>query len=267
MPTSEKDIAGSGEEVVVCQLGHVAYEPAWNLQKRIQAELITAKRSSPVRHIPHVMLAVEHPPVYTLGKSGNDQNLLVSEAMLAQQGASFIRIDRGGDITFHGPGQLVGYPMLDLDRICPDIHRYLRNLEEAGIRTCADFGVSAGRVEGKTGVWIDAADELIARKICAMGIRCSRWVSMHGFAFNVHTDLKYFDNIVPCGLTNRSVTTLAKELGKPVAITTVLHKWLDHFAEVFDVSIRMLGTDASMIFLEEYLGEPIGRYDLSPALR
>lgn len=248
-------------------MGQVQYEPAWALQKRIQAELITAKRSSPVRHIPHVMLAVEHPPVYTLGKSGDDQNLLVSEAMLAQQGASFIRIDRGGDITFHGPGQLVGYPMLDLDRLCPDIHLYLRNLEEAGIRTCADFGISAGRVDGKTGVWIDAENTSATRKICAMGIRCSRWVSMHGFAFNVHTDLKYFDNIVPCGLTNRAVTTLAKELGKPVEVTTVLHKWLDHFAEVFDVSIRMLDKDASLVFLSAYLNESLDAHDLAPALR
>lgn len=266
MPNFEKDIASPKEEVVVCQLGQVAYEPAWDLQKRIQSELITAKRASPVRHIPHVMLAVEHPPVYTLGKSGDDQNLLVTEAMLAQQGASFIRIDRGGDITFHGPGQLVGYPMLDLDRICPDIHRYLRNLEEAGIRTCTDFGVSAGRVDGKTGVWINA-EEPTTRKICAMGIRCSRWVSMHGFAFNVHTDLKYFDNIVPCGLTNRAVTTLTKELGEPVSVETVLHKWLGHFTEVFDVSIRMLDNDASMAFLEEYLDESLDAYNLAPALR
>lgn len=250
----------------MCRLGTVAYEPAWRLQKRLQAELIAAKRSDPPRHIPHVMLAVEHPPVYTLGKSGDKQNLLVSEALLAQQGASFVHIDRGGDITFHGPGQLVGYPILDLDRVCRDIHLYLRNLEEAGIRTCADYGVVAGRVEGKTGVWIDIENERTARKICAMGIRCSRWVSMHGFAFNVHTDLKYFDNIVPCGISNREVTTLAKELGHDVEVSNVLGHWLVHFAEVFKVSLQMLDEKASITFLEAYLGESLSAYELTPVM-
>ncbi len=255
--------AAKQQEVVICQLGQVQYEPAWRLQKRIQAELIAAKREDPPRDVPHVMLAVEHPPVYTLGKSGDARHLLVSEALLAQQGATFIHIDRGGDITFHGPGQLVGYPILDLDRVCRDVHLYLRNLEEAGIRTCADYGISAGTVDGKTGVWIGVEDEAAARKICAMGIRCSRWVSMHGFAFNVNTELKFFDNIVPCGIANREVTTLEKELGAPVDMAEVLNVWLKHFAEVFDVSCRMLDVPQSQAFLEDFLGEPLTEYELA----
>ena len=252
------------EKVVVCQLGQVPYEPTWRLQQQIQATLIEAKRVSPARHIPHVLLAVEHPPVYTLGKSGDAENLLVSEALLAAQGATFVRIDRGGDITFHGPGQLVGYPILDLDRINPDIHKYLRNLEEAGIRTCSDFGLQAGRVSGKTGVWIDVDDERTARKICAMGLRCSRWVSMHGFAFNVHTDLKYFDNIVPCGIANREVTTLQRELGQSVAVSTVLSHWLRHFVDVFNVQLQILERDASFEFLSTYIGASLPEFVHEP---
>lgn len=258
--------AAEKQEVVVCQLGRVQYEPAWRLQKRIQAELIAAKREDPPRDVPHVMLAVEHPPVYTLGKSGDARHLLVSETLLAQQGATFIHIDRGGDITFHGPGQLVGYPILDLDRVCRDVHLYLRNLEEAGIRTCADYGIAAGTVAGKTGVWIGAENEVTARKICAMGIRCSRWVSMHGFAFNVNTDLKYFDNIVPCGIANRAVTTLEKELGNPVDMGQVLNTWLKHFAAVFDVNYRVLESHQSQAFLEDFLGESLGAYELGVVL-
>ncbi len=252
------------EEVVICDLGRVPYEPAWQLQKQIQTELVAAKRAEPPRSIPHVLLAVEHPPVYTLGKSGDHQNLLVSEAILKQQGARFVHIDRGGDITFHGPGQLVGYPLLDLDRVCRDIHKYLRNLEEAGIRTCDDYGIKAGRIEGKTGVWVDYDLKDSARKICAMGIRCSRWVSMHGFAFNVQTDLKYFDNIVPCGISDGAVTSLARELRRPVEVGEVLHRWLGHFTEIFGVSIRMLNRKASMDFLNTYLPDPIP--DLTIAL-
>ncbi len=254
------------QEVVVCQLGRVQYEPAWQLQKRIQATLIAAKREDPIRELPHVLLAVEHPPVYTLGKSGDARHLLVSEELLARQGATFIHIDRGGDITFHGPGQLVGYPILDLDRVCRDVHLYLRNLEEAGIRTCETYGLSAGRVDGKTGVWIGAENELTARKICALGIRCSRWVSMHGFAFNVNTELKYFDNIVPCGIANRAVTTLAKELGSPVDEGAVLYEWLKNFAEVFDVQCRILDRSASIGFLQDFLGESMEAYELAAVL-
>ncbi len=253
------------EKVIVCHLGRMPYEPAWKLQRAIQSTLISAKRSSPPLRIPHVMLIVEHPPVYTLGKSGDRENLLVSEASLAQQGASFVHIDRGGDITFHGPGQIVGYPMLDLDRINPDVHLYLRNLEEMGIRTCQDLGLVAGRVEGKTGVWIDPDDELTARKICAMGIRCSRWVSMHGFAFNVNTDLKFFENIVPCGITNRAVTTLASELGKKVEEVQVINRLLDHFSSVFDVGVQLLDYGSSLDFLENYLPHAIADFELEPA--
>lgn len=249
------------QEVVVCNLGQAQYKPTWRLQKRIQAELIAAKRATPPHAIPHVLLAVEHPPVYTLGKSGDAGNLLVSEELLAQQGATFVHIDRGGDITFHGPGQLVGYPILDLDRINPDIHVYLRNLEEAGIRVCAEYGIQASRVDGQTGVWIDV-DQSVPRKICAMGIRCSRWVSMHGFALNVATNLDYFNNIVPCGLSNRAVTSISNETGESVTVSDILPRWLGHFEELFGVTLRVLDNTASLEFLSSYLGEEIDRDEL-----
>lgn len=243
------------EEIIVCKLGQVAYEPAWQLQKQVQAELVKAKREQPPRRVPHVMLLLEHPPVFTLGKSGDAQHLLVSEAMLKQRGASFFRIDRGGDITFHGPGQLVGYPILDLDRFSPDIHLYLRNLEETIMRTCAGFGVDSGRVEGKTGVWLGAGAE--ERKICAMGIRCSRWVTMHGFALNVNTDLSYFSYIVPCGIVNKKVTSLAEELGHPVDEAAVVDPLLATFSEVFDAQITALPEQASISFLSDFLPDPL----------
>ncbi len=177
---------------------------------------MAAKRQEPPQRIPHVFLLVEHPPVYTLGKNGRLDHLLLSEEALRARGAEFFHIDRGGDITFHGPGQLVGYPILDLDRFFTDIHRYLRELEETIIRTCADYGLQAGRVAGRTGVWIGPDARGPERKICAMGIRCSRWVTMHGFAFNLNTDLRFFSYIVPCGIADRGVTSLAAELDRPV---------------------------------------------------
>lgn len=243
------------EEIIVCKLGQVAYEPAWQLQKLIQAELIKAKRAQPPRKLPHVMLLLEHPPVFTLGKSGDAQHLLVSEALLKQRGASFYHIDRGGDITFHGPGQLVGYPILDLDRFSPDIHLYLRNLEETIIRTCTHFEIDAGRVEGKTGVWLGSGPE--ERKICAMGIRCSRWVTMHGFALNVNTDLSYFSYIVPCGIVNKEVTSLAKEQGHRVDEATVMEILLATFSDVFNARMTVLLKEASIDFLNDFLPEPL----------
>jgi len=243
------------EEVIVCDLGLVPYEPAWRLQKLIQAELVRAKRDDPPRRLPHVMLLVEHPPVYTLGKSGDASHLLISETMLQQRGASFYRIDRGGDITFHGPGQLVGYPMLDLDRLSPDIHRYLRNLEEVVIATCESFGLHAGRVEGKTGVWIESSASESERKICAMGIRCSRWVTMHGFALNVHTDLDFFSHIVPCGIQNRGVTSLSAEAGESVRIPEVAAILLQEFARVFEVQTTNLSGETALEFIEGFVTE------------
>jgi len=227
------------EPIVVCHLGHMAYAPAWDLQQRLQKRLIDAKRKDPPVRLPHVLLLVEHPPVYTLGKNGDASHLLLSDEALTAHGASFFHIDRGGDITFHGPGQLVGYPILDLDRFFTDIHRYLRELEEAIIRTCGDYGLAGGRFAGRTGVWIGPDRHGPERKICALGIRCSRWVTMHGFALNVNTALDYFHNIVPCGIADRGVTSMAKELGRPVNEAEVRTCFVAHFADCFCARISM----------------------------
>lgn len=241
------------ETVVVCHLGHLEYPDAWDLQRRLQARLIQAKRQEPPLLLPHVMLFVEHPPVYTLGKSGDAGNLLLSTQALARQGATFHHIDRGGDITFHGPGQLVGYPILDLDRFFTDIHRYLRQLEETIIRTCADDGIVARRVEGRTGVWVGPDARGPERKVCAMGIRCSRWVTMHGFALNVNTDLSFFNHIIPCGIADRGVTSLAWELDRPIDEADVRGRLSRHFADCFGAETRPLAGDSARAFLEEYL--------------
>ncbi len=241
------------EPVVVCHLGRVAYKPTWDLQKLLQTRLVAAKRQEPPQRIPHVFLLVEHPPVYTLGKNGRLDHLLLSEEALRARGTEFFRIDRGGDITFHGPGQLVGYPILDLDRFFTDIHRYLRELEETIIRTCADYGLQAGRVAGRTGVWIGPDARGPERKICAMGIRCSRWVTMHGFAFNLNTDLRYFSYIVPCGIADRGVTSLAVELGRPVDEDEVRVRLLGHFADCFKAELTVYEGAEAFAFLEDYL--------------
>ena len=248
----------SKERVIVCHLGHIAYEPAWELQKKVQAALIRAKREDPPRRVDHVLLFVEHPPVYTLGKSGKANHLLVSETELADRGAAFFHIDRGGDITFHGPGQLVGYPIFDLDRLNPDVHLYMRNLEEVIRHTCLEYGLDAGRVEGKTGVWLPAQPgKPTARKVCAMGIRCSRWVTMHGFALNVNTDLSFFSHIVPCGITDGTVTSLKNELEHTVDMDEVMNRVTRYFAEVFDVDTRIVSDKQAMEFLEEFIGEQV----------
>ncbi|MDZ7717904.1 MAG: lipoyl(octanoyl) transferase LipB [Balneolaceae bacterium] len=218
----------------VYDLGKAEYRPVWDLQKRAQKLLIKKKRGelSGSEELNDILFFVEHPHVYTLGKSGDSAHLLKTLSELSKIDAEYIEIDRGGDITYHGPGQIVGYPILDLDQHFTDIHKYLRYLEEVIIRTCADFGVKAGRIEGLTGVW--AGDE----KICAMGIRCSRWVTMHGFALNVNTDLSYFKNIVPCGIDDKEVTSLSECTGRYVSEEDVKKKILKHFAEVFDVEIN-----------------------------
>jgi lipoyl(octanoyl) transferase len=178
--------------------------------------------------------------VYTLGKSGKPEHLLLSESELSAHGATFHRINRGGDITYHGPGQLVGYPILDLDNFFTDIHRYLRVLEEAVIRTLADYGLAAGRIEGLTGVWLDYEENAPQpRKICAMGVKCSRWVTMHGFALNVNTDLAYFGHIVPCGITDKAVTSLQQELGHAVPITEVENRLLPHLATLLEAELTV----------------------------
>lgn len=219
-------------------LGHAPYRPVWDLQTAIQQRLVDQKlrhrkneANSPQEKDREVLLFVEHPHVYTLGKSGDKGHLLKGIAELNDIEADFIEIDRGGDITYHGPGQIVGYPIFDMDRHFTDVHKYLRFLEEIIIRTCADYDIKAGRIEGLTGVWVDN------KKICAMGIRCSRWVTMHGFAFNVNTDLSYFNHIVPCGITDKEVTSLQELLGNSVNETRVKERLLVHFEEVFDIDI------------------------------
>jgi len=220
-------------------LGRASYQPVWDLQTAIQQRLVDEKLKrrkeqklyKPGDESNDVLLFVEHPHVYTLGKSGDKANLLKGAAELADIDAEFIEIDRGGDITYHGPGQIVGYPIFDMDRHFTDIHKYLRYLEEVIILTCADYGIEAGRIEGLTGVWVGE------QKICAMGIRCSRWVTMHGFAFNVNANLNYFNHIVPCGIVDKEVTSLQKLLGREVDPAGVKEHLLTHFQEVFDINI------------------------------
>jgi len=242
------------QQIVFCRMGRMAYEPAWELQKRIQARLIANKRSEAPVDLPHVCLLVEHPPVFTLGKSGDEANLLASEEELEAAGATFVRIDRGGDITYHGPGQIVGYPILDLDHFYTDIHRYLRDLEDVIIRTCADFGIEAERFDKGTGVWItnDSGDE---KKICAMGIRCSRWVTMHGFALNVAPELDHFGMIVPCGITDRGVTSMEMELLRSLDRQEVESRIQAHFLDVFGAEGVMLESEDAEAWLAAYLEE------------
>ncbi|MAQ91916.1 MAG: lipoyl(octanoyl) transferase [Rhodothermaceae bacterium] len=226
------------QPAVLHRLGRMPYREAWALQQRLQDELVAAKRADPPRALPHTVLVVEHPPVYTLGKSGDAANLLASEAELDRLGATFVPVDRGGDITFHGPGQVVVYPILDLDRLYTpegeslhDLHRYLRELEEAVIRTCAEWEVTADRVAGRTGVWVGPDARGDERKVCAMGVRCSRWVTMHGLALNVTTDLGWFDRIVPCGIDDRGVTSLARESDRPATFDAVADRLLVHLGD------------------------------------
>ncbi len=235
------------EHVIVCSLGRVAYGPTWDLQQRIQRQLIDAKRREVPRILPHVVLLLEHPPVFTLGKSGDANHLLVEERALETRGVEFHRIDRGGDITFHGPGQLVGYFLLDLDRFKRDLHVYLRALEEIVIRTCGDYGLHARRVRGRTGVW--TGSEGTERKICAFGIRSSRWVTMHGMAFNLDTDLSYFGHIVPCGIQDRGVTSLAEELGAPCDERAIRRTLTGHFEDVFVAKVTELEDAAAYRYL------------------
>ena len=175
---------------------------------------------------------MEHPHVLTLGKSGDANNVLVNPARLAELGVDYFSINRGGDITYHGPGQLVAYPILDLDQFFTDIHKYLRTLEEAVIRTCAEFGIVAGRIKGLTGVWVDVEAGMAARKICAFGVKCSRWVTMHGLALNVDPDLQFFDLIVPCGIMDRGVTSISKEVGRKVELDEVKPKLKAHLQQL-----------------------------------
>ena len=230
------------KQIIVKDLGHKDYKETWDYQESLFEEIVELKRKNRAENTevptPNYFLFVEHPHVYTLGKSGHMENLLIDEAALAKKGASFYKINRGGDITYHGPGQIVGYPIIDLENFFTDIHKYLRSLEEVIIRTLADYSIKGERSEGETGVWLDVGTPF-ARKICAMGVRASRWVTMHGFALNVNTDLGYFDNIIPCGIRGKAVTSLNVELSKEKVDTEEVKRYiLKHFEEIFGVSIK-----------------------------
>ena len=216
-------------------LGTKDYKDTWDYQEGLFAEIVNqkiAKRDQPDIETNNYFLYVEHPHVYTLGKSGDFSNLLLSEKQLQEKGATFYKINRGGDITYHGPGQIVGYPILDLENFFTDIHKYLRYLEEAIILTLAEYGLKTERSPGETGVWFDVGTPF-ARKICAMGVRASRWVTMHGFALNVNADLGFFDNIIPCGIRGKGVTSMHVELGREVNEAEVKQKILFHFQNLF----------------------------------
>jgi len=224
-------------------LGTIAYADAWALQKRLFQATIDRKIANrslpPEAQVPtedHLIFC-EHYHVYTLGKSGRQSHLLLNEEGLRARGVQFFPIDRGGDITYHGPGQIVGYPIFDLDHHFTDIHRFLRTLEEAVIGTLEAYHIKAGRIEGLTGVWLDPEDPIKARKICAFGIRASRWVTMHGFAFNVNTDLSYFDHIVPCGIRDKGVTCMAREQGGLLDMEEVKARLKLELADLFDVEM------------------------------
>jgi len=221
-------------------MGLIDYKVAWDYQEDLFRGIIDRKIENRKRpeeehtETPNYLLFCEHPHVYTLGKSGDAANLLIDEQGLQQRQATYYKINRGGDITYHGPGQIVGYPIFDLDHFFTDIHKYLRFLEEGIILTLEEYGVKAGRIDGLTGVWVDDDKPKVARKICAMGVKCSRWVTMHGFAFNINTDLSYFGHIVPCGIDDKAVTSLAVELGHEVAMKEVEGKLKVHLANLFD---------------------------------
>ena len=246
---SEAPNAAPSRTVVVQRLGLVEYVPTWQLQEALMAATLAIKTrnreaeaagTAPAATPNHLLLC-EHPHTYTLGKSGKPEHLLLSEAELNAHGASFHRINRGGDITYHGPGQLVGYPIFDLDNFRTDIHWYLRTLEEGVIRTLAEYGLNAGRIAGLTGVWLDWGQGAARpRKICALGVKCSRWVTLHGFALNVNPDLTYFGHIVPCGISDKAVTSLAQELesGAHVSMADVQNRLVQHLAALFEAEMR-----------------------------
>ena len=227
------------KQIQLLDLGSKDYKETWEYQeelfKRIVDLKILNRNSTAPIPTPNFFLYVTHPHVYTLGKSGDISNLLLSEKQLTEKGATFYKINRGGDITYHGPGQIVGYPILDLENFFTDIHKYLRFLEESIILTLAEYGLKTERSPGETGVWFDVGTPF-ARKICAMGVRASRWVTMHGFALNVNTDLGYFDNIIPCGIRGKAVTSMHVELGREVNEEEVKEKILKHFSVLFENS-------------------------------
>lgn len=224
--------------MVFRDLGLMSYQEAWDLQELMLQENVAKKKNLAQSDTIHHFFLVEHPPVYTLGKSGKEEHVLIEETDRINRGIEYVKTNRGGDITFHGPAQIVGYPIFDLEKFYTDIGRYLRNIEEVIIRTVADFGLKGERSAGETGVWLDPDIKGKERKICAIGVRCSRWITMHGFAFNVNTDLSYFDHIVPCGIQNKAVTSLEKELGSKVDIEKVKERVKSNFETVFDIQFQ-----------------------------
>ena len=228
------------KKVKVEELGIIDFQKCWDYQEIFFKEILeiksTNRKSEEKIATKNYLIFCEHPHVYTLGKSGNEKNLLVNKEYLKAKGATFYKINRGGDITYHGPGQIVGYPILDLDNFFTDIHKYLRLLEESVILTLKDYGIKAERSKGETGVWLDVGSEN-ARKICAFGVKSSRWVTMHGFAFNVNTDLSYFNNIIPCGIVDKQVTSMEKELGKSLNIKEVQERLKVHLISLFKMEL------------------------------
>ena len=223
----------------------VDYQYAWDYQTELFSAVIEQKLRN--RELPEAeqlptnnyLLFCQHPHVYTLGRSGAKENLLINAVNLEEKKATYFETNRGGDITYHGPGQLVGYPILDLDNFFTDIHKYLRYLEEVIILTLNDYGLKGGRIEGLTGVWIDYENEKKARKICALGVKASRWVTMHGFALNISTDLSYFNNIIPCGIPDKAVTSMTQELGREITMLEVEEKIKKYFCELFEIKISL----------------------------
>lgn len=228
----------SNKKVFLRDLSKKDYKETWDYQTQLLQETVDIKisnrRNNENSTTPNYLLFVEHPHVYTLGKSGNLENLLLSEKELQEKEITFYKINRGGDITYHGPGQIVGYPILDLENFFTDIHKYLRLLEESIIKTLAEYNIKGTRSDGETGVWLDVGTPF-ARKICALGIRSSRWVTMHGFALNVNTNLGYFDHIIPCGIKGKAVTSMEAELGRKILLEEVKEKILVHFKALFEV--------------------------------
>ena len=221
-------------------LGLIDYKKCWDYQEKLFSGILSTKsanrKQKKSNKTNNYLLFCEHPHVYTLGKSGDEKNLLVNEDYLNSRGATFHKINRGGDITYHGPGQIVGYPILDLDNFFTDIHKYLRLLEEAVILTLKEYGLESERSPGETGVWFDVGTPK-ARKICALGVKSSRWVTMHGFAFNINSDLSYFGNIIPCGIADKKVTSLEKELEREIDFEEVKNKVKTHLIELFEMEI------------------------------
>lgn len=238
------------QKVIFEDLGIIDYKSAWDYQESILHAQLAAKAEKREKDIQsgvsvtgsgdtqHYFLLCEHTPVYTLGKSGHSENILVSKDYLTKKGIEVYRTNRGGDITYHGPGQIVGYPILDLEKFYTDIGKYIYNLEEVIIRTLKFYGIKSERSKGETGVWIEPSSKGKERKICAIGVRCSRWITMHGFALNVNTDLSYFKDIIPCGITNKQVTSIERELGYNPGLSGVKERLKICFEEVFDCALK-----------------------------